>query len=90
MALCKELLATLLVVQPGVRLASWAAPVEIVTHQGSAPNPPSAQPVFVLGIAPVCLQGLACGLVVHPGLPLKPVKVPLDGIPSLQRASGKL
>jgi len=42
----------------------------------------------VLGIAPAHVQDLALGLVelleVHTGSPLKPVKVPLDGIPSLQ------
>jgi len=48
----------------------------------------SIQPVLVLGIAPICVQDLALGFVVlqefHMGLPLKPVKVLLDGIPSLQ------
>ncbi|KAK4817241.1 hypothetical protein QYF61_005263 [Mycteria americana] len=51
----------------------------------------STQAVFVLGIAPTHVQDLACGLVeVHEvcaGPPLKPVKVPLDGIPSLQRVN---
>ncbi|KAK4823457.1 hypothetical protein QYF61_002293 [Mycteria americana] len=48
-------------------------------------NPFSAQPVFVLGIAPTHVQDLALGLCeVHTGPPLKPVKVPLDGIPSHQ------
>ncbi|KAK4810518.1 hypothetical protein QYF61_004481 [Mycteria americana] len=55
----------------------------------AALNPFSAQPVFVLGIAPTSVQDLALGLVqlheVHMGPSLKPVKVPLDGIPSLQR-----
>ncbi|KAK4824932.1 hypothetical protein QYF61_021552 [Mycteria americana] len=54
----------------------------------AALNPFSAQPVFVLGIAPTHVQDLALGLVelheVHTGPPLKPVKVPLDGTPSLQ------
>ncbi|KAK4822002.1 hypothetical protein QYF61_006616 [Mycteria americana] len=54
----------------------------------AALNPPFAQPVFVLGIAPAHVQDLALGLVeLHElcmGPPLKPVKVPLDGIPSLQ------
>jgi len=49
-----------------------------------------AQPVFVLGIAPTQLQDLVLGLVilreVCMGPPLKPVKVPLDGIPSLLSA----
>ncbi|KAK4808149.1 hypothetical protein QYF61_000129 [Mycteria americana] len=51
-------------------------------------NPFSAQPVFVLGIALTHVQDLALGLIelhdVCTGPPLKPVKVPLDGIPSLQ------
>ncbi|KAK4821259.1 hypothetical protein QYF61_017137 [Mycteria americana] len=55
----------------------------------AALSPFSVQPVFVLGIAPTHVQDLALGLVelheVHMGPPLKPVKVPLDGIPSLQR-----
>jgi len=55
----------------------------------AALNPFSAQPVFVLGIAPTQVQDLALGLVelhgVHMGPPLQPVQVPLDGIPSLQR-----
>ncbi|KAK4831319.1 hypothetical protein QYF61_016808 [Mycteria americana] len=46
------------------------------------------EPVFVLGIALTHVQVLALGLVELPevctGPPLKPVKVPLDGIPSLQ------
>ena len=54
----------------------------------SAFNPFSAQPVFVLGITLTPVQDLALGLVeLHEacmGPPLKPVKVPLDGIPSLQ------
>jgi len=48
----------------------------------------SAQPIFVLGIAPTHVQDLALDLVefheVHTGPLLKPVQVPLDGIPSLQ------
>ena len=55
----------------------------------AALNPLIAQPVFVLGIALIHVQDLALGLVelheVRMGPPLKPVKVPLDGIPSLQR-----
>ncbi|KAK4810558.1 hypothetical protein QYF61_004521 [Mycteria americana] len=51
-------------------------------------NPFPAQPVFVLGIAPTHVQALALGLVelheVCTGPLLKPVEVPLDGIPSLQ------
>ncbi|KAK4830748.1 hypothetical protein QYF61_013198 [Mycteria americana] len=57
-------------------------------HPKAALNPFSTQPVFVLGIAPTRVQDLALGLVefheVCMGPPLKPVKVPLDGIPSLQ------
>ncbi|NWX21281.1 ARMC4 protein, partial [Aegotheles bennettii] len=51
-------------------------------------NPFSTQPVLVHGIAPIHVQDLALGLVelhvVCMGPPLKPVKVPLDDIPSLQ------
>ncbi|KAK4825967.1 hypothetical protein QYF61_003536 [Mycteria americana] len=54
----------------------------------AAVNPFSTQPVFVLGIALTHVQDLALGLVelheVCPGPALKPVTVPLDGIPSLQ------
>jgi len=48
----------------------------------------STQPVLVFGIALTQMQDLALGLVelhvVHAGPPLQPVKVPLNGIPSLQ------
>jgi len=54
----------------------------------AALNPFTAQPVFVLVIAPTQVQDLAFGLAelheVLTSLPLKPVQVPLDGIPSLQ------
>ena len=47
----------------------------------------SAQPIYVLGIAPIQMQDLALGLVelqeVGMGPPLKPAQVPLDSIPSL-------
>ncbi|GAB0184583.1 cAMP-dependent protein kinase inhibitor alpha [Grus japonensis] len=47
-----------------------------------------AQSVAVLGIVPTHVQDLALGLVelhvVRMDPPLQPVKVPLDGIPSLQ------
>ena len=42
------------------------------------------QPLFVLGIAPTHVQVLALGYVGRTGPPFKPVKVPLDGIPSFQ------
>ncbi|KAK4831476.1 hypothetical protein QYF61_017724 [Mycteria americana] len=52
-------------------------------------SPFFSQPVFVLGIALTHVQDLALGLVElhegHMGPRLKPVKVPLDGIPALQR-----
>ncbi|PKU43516.1 hypothetical protein llap_6172 [Limosa lapponica baueri] len=52
-------------------------------------NPFSAQPVFVLGIAATHVQDLALDLVelheVCTGPSFKPVRVPLDGIISLQR-----
>jgi len=51
-------------------------------------DPFSAQPLFVLGIPLTQGQDLVLGLVqlheVLTGPPLKPAKVPLDGIPSLQ------
>ncbi|KAK4827472.1 hypothetical protein QYF61_018708 [Mycteria americana] len=54
-------------------------------------NPFSAQPMFLLGIASTHVKDLALGLVelheVRTGPPLKPVKVPLDGIPSLRRVN---
>ncbi|KAK4825708.1 hypothetical protein QYF61_002067 [Mycteria americana] len=54
----------------------------------AALSPFSIQPVFVLGIALTHVQDLALGLVelheVCTGPPLKPVKVSLDSIPSLQ------
>ncbi|CAM9177511.1 unnamed protein product, partial [Bubo scandiacus] len=54
----------------------------------AALNPLIAQPVFVLGIALAHVQDLVLGLVelymVCTGLSLKPVKVLLDGIASLQ------
>jgi len=54
----------------------------------AALNPFSAQPAFVLGIAPTHVQDLACVFVelleLCTGPSLKPVKVALDGIPSLQ------
>ncbi|GAB0196099.1 cAMP-dependent protein kinase inhibitor alpha [Grus japonensis] len=57
----------------------------------AALNPFSAQPVVVLGIALTHVQDLALGLVelheVHMGPLLQPVKVPLDGIPSLQQVN---
>jgi len=71
------------------------AHVELLTHRypqvlllRAALKPLSAQPVLVSGIAPTHVQDLALGLValhvVHSGPPLQPVKVPLDGVPSLQ------
>ena len=47
--------------------------------------------MLVLGIALTQIQDLALGLVelqeVHMGPPIKPVKVPLDGMPSLKRVN---
>lgn len=55
---------------------------------GAALNPLITQPVLVLEIAPTQLQDLAFSLAklhdVCTGPPLKPVKIPLDAIPSLQ------
>jgi len=69
--------------------------VELLVNQNpqvllgrAALHPFSAQPVLVLGIAPTQVQNFALGLVqlheIHTGPPLKPLRVPLDGIPSLQ------
>ena len=69
--------------------------VELLAHEHrqvlllrAALNPLMAPPVFVLGIVPAHVQGLAFGLVelhkVHNGPPLKSVQVPLDGPPLLQ------
>ncbi|KAK4832903.1 hypothetical protein QYF61_026546 [Mycteria americana] len=98
-----DLLVTLLLMQPRIQLAFWAASAHCrvllsflstntpksFSSGRAALNPFSAQPVFVLGIVPTHVQDLALGPVelheVHTCPPLKPVKVPLDGIPSLQR-----
>ncbi|KAK4816062.1 hypothetical protein QYF61_011070 [Mycteria americana] len=49
----------------------------------AALNPFPSQPVFVLGIAPIHVQGLELGFVE----PREPVKVPVDVIPALQCVS---
>jgi len=55
----------------------------------AALNPVSTQPVLIPGFSPTCGQDLPLGLVelheVPAGPPLKPVKIPLDGIPFFQR-----
>ncbi|PKU42315.1 rna-directed dna polymerase from mobile element jockey-like [Limosa lapponica baueri] len=72
------------------------AHVELLVHRHpqvlllrAALNPFCTQPVFVSGIAMSQVQDLALGLVelheVHMGSLLKPVQVPLDGIPFFQR-----
>ena len=69
--------------------------VELLANQhfqaillSAALNPFSSQTVLVLGIAPTHVQNIELGLAelheVHMGSRLKPVQVPLDGIPSLQ------
>jgi len=74
---------------------TFQAHVELLIHQypqvlllRAALEPLSAQPVLVFGIAPTHVQDLVLGLAelhaVHTGPPLQPVKVPLNGIPSLQ------
>jgi len=54
----------------------------------AALNSFSTQPLFVLGIAPTRVQDLAFGLVelheICTGSPLKPVKIPVEGIAFLQ------
>jgi len=72
------------------------AHVELLIYQypqvllRAALEPLSAQPVLVFRIAPTHMQDLF-GLVelhgVHAGPPLQSVKVPLNGIPSLQRVN---
>ncbi|PKU46701.1 hypothetical protein llap_3018 [Limosa lapponica baueri] len=72
------------------------AHVELLIHQHSqvlllraALNPFSSHPVFVPEIAVTHVQNLALDLVelheILAGPPLKPVKIPLDGISALQR-----
>jgi len=74
------------------------AHVELLIHQypqvlllRAALEPLSSQPLFVFEVAPTHVQDLALGLVelhvVHAGPPLQPVKVPLNGISSLQCVS---
>ena len=67
------------------------AHVDLVTSpspQGCSQSIPPPQPRFVLGIASIQVQGLAPGLVeFHMVPPLVPIRVPLDGIPSLLCAS---
>ena len=57
----------------------------------AALNTFSAQPGFVLGTALTYVQDITPGLLehhdIHTGPPLKPVKVPLDGILSLQHVN---
>ncbi|KAK4830275.1 hypothetical protein QYF61_009368 [Mycteria americana] len=56
-------------------------------------NPFIPHSVLILGIAPAQVQDLALGLVefheVHMGTLLKPIKVPLEGIPSVNTATSK-
>ena len=71
-------------------LPGWAAPPSPSLSR-AALNPFSTQPVLILGFAPTHVQDLALSLLelheVHTGPPLKPVQVPQDGIPSLQRVN---
>ncbi|NXW38884.1 F16P1 bisphosphatase, partial [Phaetusa simplex] len=81
------------IVAAGYALYGSATMLVLATSAGGVNcfmlDPPfSAQPVFVPGLAMTHVQDLALGLVelheVLTGPPLKPVQVPLDGIPSLQ------
>ncbi|KAK4805320.1 hypothetical protein QYF61_018183 [Mycteria americana] len=67
---------------------SYCGPQSWTQHSRAALNPFIPQPVLILVIALTRVQDLAHGLVelqeIHMGLLLKPVKVPLDGIPSLK------
>jgi len=81
--------------QSRIRLAFWTSSIVLASQHPqvfflrAALTSFSSQPVFVLGIAPPHVQGLALDLVelheVCTGPVLQPVKVPLDGIPPLQR-----
>jgi len=91
----------LLLMQPRIQLAFWAASAHcrlmLSFSSTSTPksfsgllsshSPPSLY--LCLGLPRPTLQDPALGLVelyvVHAGPPLQPVKVPLNGIPSLQR-----
>jgi len=57
---------------------------------GLLSSPSSPQPVLIPGVAPTQMQDVVHVLVepheVHTGPPLKPVQVPLAGIPSLRHA----
>ncbi|KAK4824302.1 hypothetical protein QYF61_013047, partial [Mycteria americana] len=88
-------------IQPRIRLAFWAASTHCgLTSNFSSTSTPksfctgllsihSFPSLLTLGIALTQVQDLALGLVelhgVRMGPLLKPVKVPLDGIPSLKR-----
>ncbi|KAK4825950.1 hypothetical protein QYF61_003468 [Mycteria americana] len=65
----------------------YSGPLSWMQYSRAALNPFIPQSVLILGISQTQVQDLALGLVeVHEvcmGLLLKPVKVPLDGIPSL-------
>ena len=95
-----DLLAALLLVQPRIWLAFWAARVHCwftsslpststpkVFFSRAALNPFILWLVLVVGIALSQVQDLAFGFVelqgVHLGSLLKPVQLPLCGIPSL-------
>lgn len=95
-----NMLVMLLLIQSTIWLAFWLASartfphhVKLFIHQDPqvllrvALSKFSAQPVFVLGIAPTQVQDLAHGLVdLHEfflGPPAKSVSVPLDGIFSI-------
>ncbi|KAK4819180.1 hypothetical protein QYF61_025995 [Mycteria americana] len=84
-----DLLATLLWMQPRIRLPFWAASYPQVLLRRAALNPFIPQSVLILGIALAQVQDLALGLVepheVHTGPLLKPVQVPQDGIPPLKK-----
>ncbi|KAK4827202.1 hypothetical protein QYF61_015230 [Mycteria americana] len=66
----------------------WLQQVHVLLMLGAPELNTILQPVFVFGIAPTHVQDLAFSLVelheVRTGPTLKPVKIPLDGIPSLQ------
>ena len=44
------------------------------------------QPIFMFGIGPIHMHLALLKHIAHLGLPLEPVKIPVDGIPFLQHA----
>jgi len=93
-----DLLATLLLMEPRIRLAFWAASAHgrLASRFSSTSTPKSfssgllsiPHPVLIPGVALTQMQDPALGLAepheIHTGPLLKFVQVPLDGIPSVR------